>query len=93
MIADYEIIPGADKIMGNGSRGTGFAGGYRTKASNYRKDRRKRRYDRRKSVRDGVIVTLSFKKDRRKNPDRRLRTSAQPVHADDDNNSGYDIIA
>ena len=93
MIADYEIIPGADKIMGNGGRGSGFAGGYRTKASNRRKERRKRRYDRRKSVRDGVIVTLSFKRDRRKKPDRRLRTSARPVHADNDKNSGYDIIA
>nr|WP_319491362.1 hypothetical protein [uncultured Desulfobacter sp.] len=93
MIADYEIIPGADKIMGNGTRGAGFAGGYQHKAPNRRKERRKRRYDRRKSVRDGVIVTLSFKKDRRKKPDRRLRTSIRPVPVDDDNGSGYDIIA
>lgn len=90
MIADYEIIPGADKIMGNGGRGTGFAGKYQATAPHRRKDRRKRRYDRRKSVRDGVIVTLSFKKDRRKTPDRR---SARPVPADNDKGSGYDIIA
>ena len=36
-----------------------------------RKDRRKNKHDRRKSVRDGVFVTLSFKKDRRVLRDRR----------------------
>lgn len=35
------------------------------------KDRRKSRADRRKSVRDGVIVKLSFKKERRSGVDRR----------------------
>jgi hypothetical protein len=93
MMAEYEIIPGADKVMGTGGRGTGLTGGYQTRVPNRRKDRRKRRYDRRKSVRDGVIVTLSFKKDRRKNPDRRFRTSTRPVSTDDNKGSGYDIIA
>lgn len=37
----------------------------------YRKDRRKRKQDRRKSVRDGVFVSFSFKNDRRKGGDRR----------------------
>lgn len=36
-----------------------------------RKDRRKNKRDRRKSVRDGVYVSLSFKKDRRAGRDRR----------------------
>jgi len=36
-----------------------------------RKDRRKNEHDRRKSVRDGVYVSLSFKKDRRVLKDRR----------------------
>jgi hypothetical protein len=35
------------------------------------KDRRKAKKDRRKSVRDGVYVSLSFKKDRRSGTDRR----------------------
>ena len=35
------------------------------------RDRRKRRRDRRKSVRDGVIVRLSYKRDRRSGRDRR----------------------
>ena len=34
-------------------------------------DRRKNKQDRRKSVRDGVFVSLSFKKDRRMVKDRR----------------------
>jgi hypothetical protein len=37
------------------------------------KERRKNKQDRRKSVRDGVIVSLSFKNDRRVLPDRRKK--------------------
>jgi hypothetical protein len=37
----------------------------------FRKDQRKNVQDRRKSVRDGVFVSLSYKKDRRKQRDRR----------------------
>jgi hypothetical protein len=36
-----------------------------------RKDRRKNKHDRRKSVRDGVYVSLSYKMDRRVLKDRR----------------------
>ena len=36
-----------------------------------RRDRRKNRQDRRKSVRSGVIVSLSIPNDRRKQPERR----------------------
>ena len=36
-------------------------------------DRRKNKQDRRRSVRDGVFVTLSGKKDRRVNRDRRRK--------------------
>jgi hypothetical protein len=39
------------------------------------RDRRKNKQDRRKSVRDGVIVSLSFKKDRRVRKDRRRASS------------------
>ena len=39
-------------------------------------DRRKNKQDRRKSVRDGVIVSLSFKKDRRVRKDRRRKISS-----------------
>ncbi|MCF8044927.1 MAG: hypothetical protein K9J83_03615 [Desulfarculaceae bacterium] len=36
-----------------------------------RKERRKKKYDRRQSVRTGVIVSLSYQNDRRKGGDRR----------------------
>lgn len=39
----------------------------------FRRDQRKNIQDRRKSVRDGVFVSLSYKKDRRKQQDRRKR--------------------
>ncbi len=38
-------------------------------------DRRKNKQDRREGVRDGVIVTLSTKKDRRVQKDRRRKTT------------------
>lgn len=38
---------------------------------NFRRQRRKRKSDRRNDVRNGVIVSLSFENDRRKNQDRR----------------------
>lgn len=42
------------------------------KAKPYRgKDRRKAKADRRKSVREGVFVSISFKEDRRSHKDRR----------------------
>ncbi len=42
-------------------------------AKKKKKDRRNAKQDRRKSVRDGVIVTLSTKKDRRVSSDRRRK--------------------
>ncbi len=39
-------------------------------------ERRKNKQDRRKSVRDGVIVSLSFKNDRRVRKDRRKTVSS-----------------
>ena len=34
-------------------------------------ERRRNRTDRRRSVRDGIVVTLSYREERRKQPDRR----------------------
>jgi hypothetical protein len=44
---------------------------YDTAGKKKKEDRRKNKQDRRKSVRAGVFVTLSTKKDRRVNKDRR----------------------
>lgn len=93
MIAGNKIIPVANKIMGVGDRKRDFGGGYQTNVFNRKKDRRKAPYDRRKSVRDGVIVTLSFKKERRKTPDRRFSASGRPLPTGDSKGSDYDIIA
>ncbi len=43
----------------------------RSRTKLFRRDQRKNVQDRRKSVRDGVFVSLSYKKDRRKQRDRR----------------------
>jgi hypothetical protein len=54
----------------NKDSGNGNALGYAPRRCK-RKDRRKNKRDRRKSVRDGVFVSLSFKKERRVSNDRR----------------------
>ncbi len=41
------------------------------------KERRKNKHDRRQNVRDGVIVSLSFKNERRVLPDRRKNNIAK----------------
>ncbi|EIM64631.1 hypothetical protein [Desulfobacter postgatei] len=89
MVAENEIIPIANKVIEIGDREPG----YHPVVRGHKKERRKRMYDRRKSVREGVIVTLSFKKDRRKNPDRRFRTSGGLVPKDHSKGLGCDIIA
>ena len=93
MVAEDKILPVTNKIINTGDRSESFGSGYRPNVSNRRKDRRKTPYDRRKSVRDGVIVTLSFKKDRRKNPDRRSTASGRLVPRDDSKGSIHNIIA
>nr|WP_319491846.1 hypothetical protein [uncultured Desulfobacter sp.] len=66
--------------------------GYNAGVTGRRKKRRNNRYDRRKSFREGVIVTLSFKKDRRKKPDRRhVQASGGLVPADNAKGSIYDV--
>jgi hypothetical protein len=53
------------------NKNTVFSGGRKVRL----KEKRKRKHDRRKSVRDGVFVSLSFKNDRRVIPDRRKADS------------------
>ena len=94
MAAENQIIPVANEVLRIQDRKSGLGTGYRPNILGPRKkDRRKALYDRRKGVRDGVIVVLSLKKDRRKNPDRRFQPPNLPLSTDDSNGSGYDIIA
>lgn len=52
---------------GGSNKITAFSGGKKVRS----KEKRKKKHDRRQSVRDGVFVSLSFKNDRRVIPDRR----------------------
>ncbi len=63
MIMDPKILPVHNEIAGFSKKP---AIGRKSK-----NERRKRRIDRRKSVRNGVIVKLSSKADRRNGPERR----------------------
>nr|WP_320015091.1 hypothetical protein [uncultured Desulfobacter sp.] len=93
MVAENKILPVTNRIINTGDRSESLGGGYQPNISSRKKDRRKKPYDRRKSVREGVIVSLSFKKDRRKNPDRRSTTSSRLVPGDDSKGSIHHIIA
>ena len=67
-----EFIPSAGRVLEPRDRQAGnfnnhaFTGGRKSN-----KERRKRKNDRRNGSRDGVVVELSFKQDRRKGRDRR----------------------
>lgn len=71
MTFDYKIIPVRNESIDSPRRIDGYSDRKKTVTRRLRKDRRRQRADRRSSVRDGVIVNLSFKGDRRKGGDRR----------------------
>jgi len=64
-----DIVVG--KIQSAKEEGTHKKSFYKDGKKSGFKERRKNKQDRRKSVREGVIVSLSFKDDRRVLPDRR----------------------
>ena len=64
-----DIVVG--KIQSTKEEGTHKKSFYKDRKKSNFKERRKNKKDRRKSVREGVIVSLSFKNDRRVLPDRR----------------------
>jgi hypothetical protein len=64
-----DIVVG--KIQSAKEEGTHKKSFYKDGKKSSSKERRKSKQDRRKSVREGVIVSLSFKNDRRLLPDRR----------------------
>ncbi len=64
MISDYKIISAGNKV-GN------FSNKITDRKKLKKNNKRKRTRDRRSSVRDGVIVSLSFQSNRRKGSDRR----------------------
>jgi hypothetical protein len=66
IITDAAVIRNNDERRGETTR---------TPRSSYRRDRRKIRTDRRRSIRDGISVSFSFKKERRSGFDRRSQSS------------------
>jgi len=71
MTFDYKIIPVRDKTINSSYEINGFSERRKTVTRRFKKDRRRHKADRRSSVRDGIIVSLSFKNNRRKGTDRR----------------------
>jgi hypothetical protein len=67
-----DIVVG--KIQSAKDEGTHKKSFYKDGKKTGSKERRKNKQDRRKGVREGVIVSLSFKSDRRVLPDRRKVT-------------------
>lgn len=71
MVFDYKIIPIQNETIDSLSEIRGFLRRKKTVTRKQKKNRRKSNLDRREDVRDGVIVSLSSKNNRRKTRDRR----------------------
>lgn len=71
MVFDYKIVPVRNEAVDSASEIHGFLRHRKTVTRKQKKNRRKSIHDRRESIRDGVIVSLSFQNNRRKNRDRR----------------------
>lgn len=71
MTFDYKIIPVFREAVDSSYRIDGFSEKRMMVSRKSRKERRKQPKDRRSSIRDGIIVSLSSKNNRRKGIDRR----------------------
>ncbi len=71
MTFDYKIIPVRRQTIDNSYRINGFSKRRQAVSRKQKRDRRKQSRDRRSGIRDGVIVSLSSKSNRRKGNDRR----------------------
>ncbi len=79
MTFDYKIIPVRNETIDSPYRIEGFPERRKTVTRKFKRDRRKHKKDRRSSIRDGVIVSLSFRNNRRKGTDRRKRQLSRIV--------------
>jgi hypothetical protein len=71
MMFDYKIIPVRNESIDSPYRINGFSEKRKIVSRRFKRDRRRQTRDRRSSIREGVIVNLSFKDNRRKGNDRR----------------------
>lgn len=75
MTFDYKIIPARNTEIDSVNEINDFRRRKSAVSRKLKRDRRKYKKDRRSSVRDGVIVSLSFKSNRRNGSDRRRQIS------------------
>lgn len=73
MTFEYKIIPVRRENIDNEYTITGFSGRRQTVSRKPKRDRRKQTRDRRSGIREGIIVNLSIKNNRRKGTDRRKK--------------------
>lgn len=71
MTFDYKIIPVQREAIDSPHEINGFSERRKTVSRKFKRERRKQKKDRRSSIRDGVIVSLSFQSNRRRGIDRR----------------------
>jgi len=71
MAFDYKIIPVQNETINSPYKIGDFSERRKTVSRKFKKNRRKQKKDRRSSIRDGVIVNLSSRNNRRKGSDRR----------------------
>lgn len=71
MTFDYKIIPVIPENIDSPHRIQGYSERKKSVSRRLKKDRRKQTKDRRSGIRQGVIVNLSTKQNRRKGVDRR----------------------
>ena len=81
MVFDYKIIPVRTEILDATKEINGFSERRKTVSRRFKRDRRKQNKDRRSSIREGIIVSLSFKANRRRGTDRRRTQSARTMRA------------
>ena len=79
MAFDYKIIPVRNEAIESSYEIKGFSERRKTVSRKLRRDRRRKKKDRRSSIREGIIVCLSFKNNRRKGTDRRTPQFARFV--------------
>ncbi|MBU1194664.1 MAG: hypothetical protein KKE62_11115 [Proteobacteria bacterium] len=71
MTFDYKIIPVRNETVDSPHEINGFSERRKAVSRRLKRERRKHSKDRRSSIRDGVIVSLSSSDNRRKGTDRR----------------------
>lgn len=71
MVFEYKVIPSRDGLINSTHKVRGFSEKRKAVTRRLARNRRKKKMDRRSSVREGVIVSLSFEDNMRRGVERR----------------------